>query len=143
MSCPNRRGRPLRLAQPCHIRPRAEAPMQPADLWTAVGNAAPPDTLFVTEAGSNEVPMTSYVRPGASLSHMSAVGGGLGFGLAAAVGAQLGAPDRPVIALMGDGSMHYAITSLWTAACYRIPLTVIVSSNEEYGVLKQFRDIEG
>jgi benzoylformate decarboxylase len=70
----------------------------------------------VSEAGSNEVPITEYVRPGASLSHMSAVGAGLGFGLPAAVGAQLGAPDRPVIALMGDGSMHYAITSLWTAA---------------------------
>ncbi|WP_328390294.1 thiamine pyrophosphate-dependent enzyme [Streptomyces sp. NBC_00400] len=41
---------------------------------------------------------------------------GLGFGLPAAVGAQLGAPDRPVLALMGGGSMHYAITSLWTAA---------------------------
>jgi benzoylformate decarboxylase len=73
---------------------------------------------------------------------MSAVGGGLGFGLPAAVGAQLGAPDRPVIALMGDGSMHYAITSLWTAARHKIPMTIVVSSNEEYGVLKQFADIE-
>jgi len=63
---------------------------------------------------------------------MSAVGGG-----------QLGAPDRPVIALMGDGSMHYAITSLGPRARYKIPLTIVVSSNEEYGVLKQFRDIEG
>lgn len=120
----------------------AEAPMQAADLWTAVGHAAPADALFVTEAGSNEIPIASYVRPGASLSHMSAVGGGLGFGLPAAVGAQLGAPDRPVLALMGDGSMHYAITSLWTAARYEIPLTIVVSSNEEYGVLKQFADIE-
>jgi benzoylformate decarboxylase len=130
-------------ARPDVPRPdRAEAPMPAADLWTAVSHAAPADALFVTEAGSNEVPITSYVRPGAPLSHMSAVGGGLGFGLPAAVGAQLGAPDRPVIALMGDGSMHYAITSLWTAAHYRIPLTIVVSSNEEYGVLKQFADIE-
>ena len=130
-------------ARPDVPRPeRAEAPMQAADLWTAVGHAAPADALFVSEAGSNEVPITEYVRPGAALSHMSAVGGGLGFGLPAAVGAQLGAPDRPVIALMGDGSMHYAITSLWTAARYKIPLTIVVSSNEEYGVLKQFADIE-
>ncbi len=121
---------------------RAEAPMQDTDLWTAVGHSTPADALFVTEAGSNEVPITSFVRPGASLSHISAVGGGLGFGLPAAVGAQLGAPERPVIALMGDGSMHYAITSLWTAARHKIPLTVVVSSNEEYGVLKQFADIE-
>jgi len=117
--------------------------MPAADLWAAVGHAAPADALFVSEAGSNEVPITRYVRPGAPLSHMSAVGGGLGFGLPAAVGAQLGLPDRPVIALMGDGSMHYAVTSLWTAARYQIPLTVLVASNEEYGVLKQFREIEG
>ncbi|MGW2027913.1 benzoylformate decarboxylase [Streptomyces decoyicus] len=130
-------------ARPDVPRPeRAEAPMQAADLWTAVGHAAPADALFVTEAGSNEIPISSFVRPGASLSHMSAVGGGLGFGLPAAVGAQLGAPDRPVLALMGDGSMHYAITSLWTAARYKVPLTIVVSSNEEYGVLKQFADIE-
>jgi thiamine pyrophosphate-dependent acetolactate synthase large subunit-like protein len=122
---------------------RAEAPMAAADLWTAVGHAAPADALFVSEAGSNELPITQYVRPGSALSHISAEGGGLGFGLPAAVGAQLGAPDRPVIALMGDGSMHYAITSLWTAARYKIPLTIVVSSNEEYGILKQFRDIEG
>ncbi|MET7797570.1 benzoylformate decarboxylase [Streptomyces decoyicus] len=130
-------------ARPDVSRPeRAEAPMPAADLWTAVGHAAPADALFVSEAGSNEVPITEFVRPGAALSHMSAVGAGLGFGLPAAVGAQLGAPDRPVIALMGDGSMHYAITSLWTAAHYKIPLTIVVSSNDEYGVLKQFADIE-
>ncbi|MFJ3994799.1 benzoylformate decarboxylase [Streptomyces sp. NPDC090032] len=130
-------------ARPDVARPeRAEAPMQASDLWTAVGHAAPADALFVSEAGSNEVPITQYVRPGAALSHISAVGAGLGFGLPAAVGAQLGAPDRPVIALMGDGSMHYAITSLWTAAHYKIPLTIVVSSNGEYGVLKQFADLE-
>jgi len=39
---------------------------------------------------------------------------------------------------MGDGSMHYAITALWTASHYRIPLTIVVASNAEYGVLKEF-----
>lgn len=45
--------------------------------------------------------------------------------LPASVGAQLAAPDRRVVALMGDGSMHYAITALWTAARYQIPVTVV------------------
>ena len=43
---------------------------------------------------------------------------------------------------MGDGSMHYAITALWTAAHYKIPLTIVVASNAEYGVLKQFGKLE-
>jgi thiamine pyrophosphate-dependent acetolactate synthase large subunit-like protein len=84
----------------------AETPLKPETLWAAVGHAAPPDTLWVSEAGSNEFPITSGIRPGNPFSHLSAAGGGLGFGLPAAVGAQLAAPDRPVVALMGDGSMH-------------------------------------
>ena len=117
---------------------QTEAPLKPEALWTAVGKGAPPQTLWVSEAGSNEVMITAGIRPGGKFSHLSAAGGGLGFGLPAAVGAQLAAPDRPVVALMGDGSMHYAITALWTATHYRIPVTIVVASNAEYGVLKQF-----
>jgi benzoylformate decarboxylase len=119
-------------------RESAQAPMKPEALWTAVGHAAPADTLWVSEAGSNEVALTNSIRPGLPQSHLSAAGGGLGWGLPASVGAQLAAPDRPVVALMGDGSMHYAITALWSAARYQIPVTVVVASNAEYGVVKEF-----
>ncbi|OBA73194.1 hypothetical protein A5641_06025 [Mycobacterium sp. 1554424.7] len=116
----------------------AQVPFEPEALWTAVGLAAPAETLWVSEAGSNEVAITNSIRPGRPLSHLSAAGGGLGYGLPAAVGAQLAAPDRPVVALMGDGSMHYAITALWTATQYEIPVTIVVASNGEYGVVKEF-----
>jgi len=116
----------------------AVAPLKPQTLWRAVGRAAPPDTLWVSEAGSNETAITTAIRPAEGFSHLSAAGEGLGFGLPAAVGAQLAAPERPVVALMGDGSMHYAITALWTAAHYRIPVTIVVASNAEYGILKEF-----
>ena len=118
------------------------APLTPDSLWAAVGRGAPPDTLWVSEAGSNELSITTAIRPGAPFSHLSAAGGGLGFGLPAAMGAQLAAADRPVVAAMGDGSMHYAISALWTAAHYRIPVTVVVASNAEYGILKQFAAME-
>jgi len=118
------------------------APLAPDALWSTVGLNLPADTLLVTEGGSNEFPIGASVRPGHRFSHLTAAGGGLGFGLPAAVGAQLAAPDRPVVAAMGDGSMHYAITSLWTAAHYGIPLTVVVASNSEYGILKEFGGIE-
>jgi benzoylformate decarboxylase len=124
---------------PIPLIEQAQVPLKPEVLWAAVGRAAPPDTLWVSEAGSNEAgPIPTSIRPGNRFSHLSAAGGGLGFGLPAAVGAQLAAPERPVVALMGDGSMHYAITALWTAAHYKIPLTIVVGSNAEYGVLKEF-----
>ncbi len=121
---------------------RVAAPLPPEALWSTVGLNLPADALLVTEAGSNELPIGANVRAGRPFSHLTAAGGGLGFGLPAAVGAQLAAPDRPVVAAMGDGSMHYAITSLWTAAHYEIPVTVVVASNSEYGILKQFGGIE-
>lgn len=116
----------------------SHAPLRPEALWTAVGRGAPLETLWVSEAGSNEVAITNSIRPGNPFSHLSSAGGGLGFGLPASVGAQLAAPERPVVALMGDGSMQYAITALWTATQYQIPVTIVVASNAEYGVVKEF-----
>ncbi|MFE3260062.1 benzoylformate decarboxylase [Nocardia sp. NPDC059091] len=120
----------------------ASAPLAPESLWNAVGRAAPSDTLWVSECGSNEQIVTDLIRPSGPKSHLTAAGEGLGFGLPAAVGAQLAAPDRPVVALMGDGSIQYAITALWTAAHYRIPLTIVVAANSEYGILKEFGALE-
>ena len=67
----------------------------------------------MTEGGSNELVIGDCIRAGQPFSHMTAAGAGLGWGLPAALGAQLAAPDRPVVALMGDGGIHYAITALW------------------------------
>src|SRR5699024_1955981 len=64
--------------------------------------------------------------------------GGLGFGLAAAVGVQLAQPGRRVIALVGDGSANYGITALWTAAQYRIPVTFVILNNHTYAALRSF-----
>jgi benzoylformate decarboxylase len=116
--------------------------MRPSALFGTLGQIAPADTLWVTEAPSHQLAIGEHIRAGAPFSHMSAAGGGLGFGLPAALGAQLAAPGRPVVAVIGDGSMHYAITALWTAAIYEIPLTIVVASNGEYGVLKQFGKLE-
>ena len=140
-SAPTQRPTPASRRVAPDVQP-GSTPLAPENLWSAVAKAAPPNALWVSEAGSNETAIVDCIRPGQRLSHLSAAGGGLGYGLPAAVGAQLAAQDRPVVALMGDGSMHYAITALWTAAKYQIPITVVVASNTEYGVLKQFGFIE-
>jgi benzoylformate decarboxylase len=135
--------RPAPPVRPEPVAPgEATTPLDDSALCALLNRAAPADTLWVTEAGSGETVIGRQIRAGAPFSHLSAAGAALGFGLPAAVGAQLAAPDRPVVAVMGDGSMHYAITALWTAAAYRIPLTIVVCSNGEYGVLKQFGALE-
>jgi benzoylformate decarboxylase len=69
-------------------------PLDSADMWNVVGQNAPADTLWVSESGSNEMIIPEVVRPSGPKSHLSAAGAGLGWGLPAAVGAQLAAPDR-------------------------------------------------
>jgi benzoylformate decarboxylase len=49
---------------------------------------------------------------------------------------KLANPDRPVVAVVGDGSAMYTIQSLWTAARYQIPILYIILSNRSYRILK-------
>ena len=73
------------------------------------------------EAGRNQ-----YIRP---------AGGSEGYGVGAAIGAKLGAPDRPVVGLVGDGSLYYSDSALWTAASHGIPVLYVISNNGAYGIV--------
>ena len=79
-------------------------------------------------------------RPG---SYYFGAGGGLGFGLSAAVGVQMAQPDRPVVCVVGEGSAQYAITAFWSAVAYDVPVTFLVLRNSEYAILKWFSLAEG
>jgi benzoylformate decarboxylase len=63
-------------------------------------------------------------------------GGGIGQGLPGALGVKLAHPDRPVVALVGDGSSMYSVQSFWTAAHHNIPVVYIILSNRSYRILK-------
>ena len=60
----------------------------------------------------------------------------LGYALPAAIGAKLAAPDRPVIALIGDGGLLFTVAELATAAELGIPLPVVVPNNSGYGEIR-------
>ena len=86
--------------------------------------------------------MRNQLRLGRPGSYYFGAGGGLGFGLAAAVGVQLAQPNRPVVCVVGEGSAQYAITALWSAAAYSVPVTFLVLRNSEYAILKWFAEME-
>ena len=84
--------------------------------------AVPQDILENSgETGSNE-----YIRP---------AGGSEGYGVGAAIGAKLGAPGKPVVGLVGDGSLYYSDSALWTAASHKIPVLYVISNNGAYGIV--------
>jgi benzoylformate decarboxylase len=104
----------------------------------AVNAAKTDSTVFAHEWTSTLVNVwdrLEFPRPGSM--YMSA-GGGLAWGLPGAIGLQLGDPSRRVVALLGDGAVHYSVSGLWTAAQHNIPVVFVVARNSEYRALKEF-----
>ncbi|MFJ9641783.1 benzoylformate decarboxylase [Streptomyces sp. NPDC004244] len=116
--------------------------LTPLAALRAITQGAPENTLWVNESPSNVPQFHETTRISTPGSYLFSAGGGLGFGAAAAVGAQLGAPGRPVVCVIGDGSVHYAVQALWTAAAYRVPVTFVVLSNARYAILQWFAQLE-
>jgi acetolactate synthase-1/2/3 large subunit len=66
---------------------------------------------------------------------LTLTGGAIGQGLPVAVGAAIACPDRPVLALEGEGSAMYTIQSLWTMAREQLDVTVVIFNNRSYAIL--------
>jgi benzoylformate decarboxylase len=68
----------------------------------------------------------TYIRP---------AGGSEGYGMGAVLGAKLAAPDKPVVGIVGDGSVYYSDSAFWTAAQHEIPVLYVVPNNGAYGIV--------
>jgi benzoylformate decarboxylase len=123
------------------VPPQAE-PMSGSEAMAALADAWPQDAIAVVEAPSSTLAVRNRLRLSRPGSWYFSASGGLGFGIAAAVGVQLAQPDRPVVCVLGEGSAQYGITALWTAIAYRVPVTFLVLRNEEYMILKWFASLE-
>jgi benzoylformate decarboxylase len=117
-------------------------PLSGSAAMAALADAWPADGIAVLEAPSSTLALRNRLRLSRPGSYYFSASGGLGFGIAAAVGVQLAQPHRPVVCVLGEGSAQYGITALWTAAAYRVPVTFLVLRNEEYMILKWFAQLE-
>ncbi len=97
-----------------------------------------PETILVDESISSGGMTRRVLRTHKARSYMRAASGGLGYGMPAAVGAQLARPDAPVLAIVGDGSALYAPQALWTAVHQQLPIKVVILNNGGYSILKNF-----
>ncbi|MFC0449309.1 benzoylformate decarboxylase [Rhodococcus jostii] len=115
--------------------------LDPAHLFALLRGTAPHDAIYVNESTSTGDEFWAQMDLSQQGSYYFPASGGLGFGLPAAVGAQLADPHRQVIGLIGDGSANYGITALWTAAQYKIPVIIVILKNGTYGALRGFSKI--
>ncbi|MDB5811960.1 MAG: hypothetical protein JWN94_4082 [Betaproteobacteria bacterium] len=99
-------------------------------------NAAIPENAIVLDEAVTSGRAFSGATMGARPHDwLNIMGGSIGWGLAAAVGAAIAAPDRKVIALEGDGSALYTQQALWTMARENLDVTIVIFANRAYKIL--------
>jgi benzoylformate decarboxylase len=116
-------------------------PMTPARALHEITEIVPDDVVVVDESITASIEVGQGFRFENPGDYFGGRGGGIGQGLAGVIGVKVACPDRPVIAISGDGSAMYSIQALWTAAHHHLAIVFIILSNREYRVLKHNLDI--
>ncbi len=100
-------------------------------------DSLPQDAIVVDEGLTTTMTLLSFFPYRDRYSFFGNVTGGIGWGIAAAVGIQKAQPKRRVVAVIGDGSAMYSVQALWSAAHYKLPVTYIIANNGGYRIIKQ------
>jgi benzoylformate decarboxylase len=112
-------------------------PLTPLAFMSSLARILPADVAVVEEAVTTT--NTVFERLGAlknATGYFGHRGWALGWGVGCAIGVKLAWPQRPVLAVIGDGSALYGIQALWSAAKYCVPVTFVIPNNAQYQILK-------
>jgi acetolactate synthase-1/2/3 large subunit len=98
--------------------------------------------IIATEVGQNQMWTAQFYKFDEPNSFISSGGlGTMGFGLPAAIGAQVAFPDKLVVDIAGDGSIQMNIQEMATAVQYNIPVKVIILNNGFLGMVRQWQEM--
>ncbi len=111
--------------------------MDPGLLMLRVVEALPENAVVLDEGILSTRALHDFFSFRDARCFFGLASGGIGFALPGAIGIQLAQPDRPVVALVGDGSAMYSIQALWTAAHLKCPITYIICNNGSYRIIKE------
>jgi acetolactate synthase-1/2/3 large subunit len=110
-------------------------PLSSQSLAAAVGATLPGDAIVVDEGNTAGLFVSGATAGAPPHDWLTLTGGAIGFGLPAATGAAVAAPDRPVLCLQADGSGMYTLQALWTQAREGLNVTTVVLANRSYAIL--------
>lgn len=113
-----------------------QVPLSPSRLMHELNKFLNEKTFVVDESVTSGRYVHGYLDLNRANSLISLKGGGLGYGMPAALGAQLARQDERVVAIIGDGAALYYIQALWNAARYKLPVIYIIVNNTSYMILK-------
>ena len=119
----------------------ATLPMHPRRALAEIREALPEDAIVTLDTGNTCLQAADRLAHYAPLSLITPLDFGLvGFGLTAAIGAKAATPDRPVVAVMGDGAIGYTMIEIQTAISHNLPITVVVLDNQAWGAEKAYQE---
>ncbi|MGB5944084.1 MAG: biosynthetic-type acetolactate synthase large subunit [Leeuwenhoekiella sp.] len=100
------------------------------------------DAIIVSDVGQHQMIACRYAKFNKTQSNVTSGGlGTMGFALPAAIGAQMGAPDRPVVAIIGDGGYQMTIQELGTIFQTQVPVKIVVLNNDFLGMVRQWQQL--
>jgi benzoylformate decarboxylase len=117
-------------------KPVAGQPLPAEWVMARLSEAMPGNAILVEEGLTSSTSLPGFFAYRDRNSFFGNVSGGIGWGIAAAVGVQIAEPKRRVVAVIGDGSAMYSITALWSAANQKLPVIFLIMNNEGYQILK-------
>jgi acetolactate synthase-1/2/3 large subunit len=133
----------IRLSQAWHAG-RADGKLNPSDVVELARQAAPPDTIVTTDVGSHKIMAGQAWQAREPRSVLMTNGlSAMGFGVPAAIAAKLTRPDRPVLALVGDGGFAMTATELRIAAALELPVTVVVFTDNSLNRIELRQQVMG
>jgi benzoylformate decarboxylase len=128
---------------PVPAPPASGEPLVASHVLQALADRLPPSAIVLEEAPSAGPELQARIPARRPLGFLRAAMGGLGFVLPAAIGLRMGAPDRPVVAILGDGSSLYGIQGLWSAVRYEVGPLFVVLANGGYRIMDSLAALHG
>jgi benzoylformate decarboxylase len=123
--------------------PEPAHPLRAGHVLATLANRLPRDAVVVEEAPVDRPELHDRLLAREPLGFVSAAMGGLGFALPGATGLRMALPERPVVAVVGDGSSIYGIQALWSAAHYRVGVLFVILSNGGYAIMDRLAERTG
>jgi len=115
---------------------------QAGTLIRKIQAAMPRETIVVPDVGLNQIWTVRTWQSHSPRSLLTSGGmGTMGFSVPAAIGARVGAPDRDVVVICGDGGFYMNIQELATISYYRLPIKIVVINNGHLGMIRQMQDL--
>jgi acetolactate synthase-1/2/3 large subunit len=130
------------MAERPYDRPRAENEIKPQHLMDEIDRLSGGQAIVTSDVGQHQMWAAQLVRFNEPRLWINSGGlGAMGFGLPAAMGAQLARPDKLVFSICGDGGFQMAIPELATIATHSLPIKIIIMNNGYLGMVRQWQTL--